>query len=109
MNDAVEYLVFEVAAEDQTEFIELDDQIWTAALRKQKGFVSKEVWIDENHPTQVTLVTFWASYDVWKAIPHSELQATEARFKAAFARPYKLVKELHKIHRWSRIKMTAKT
>ena len=106
MKHAVEYLVFEMAPEHRDAFIEFDDQIWTPALAKQEGFVSKEVWIDENRPNQVTLVTYWSSYALWKAIPHSELAATDAQFKKAFGHPFELVKELHKTHRWFRIKET---
>ena len=106
MKHAVEYLVFEVAPEHRELFITVDDQIWTPTLSKQKGFVSKEVWIDENRPNQVTLVTYWSSYALWKAIPHAELGATDVRFKKAFGHPFKLIKELHKTHRWFRIKKT---
>ena len=106
MKDAVEYLVFEMAPEHRARFIQLDNEIWTPTLSKQKGFVSKEVWIDENRPNQVTLVTYWTSYALWKAIPHEALAATDVRFKKAFGHPFSLIKELHKTHRWFRIKNT---
>ena len=109
VKQAVEFLVFEMAPEHRDAFISLDDQIWTPSLSKQNGFVSKEVWIDENRPNQVTLVTYWSSYALWKAIPHSELKATDEKFKRAFGHPFKLIKELHKTHRWFRIKNTTKT
>ena len=95
-----------MAPEHRADFIKLDNEIWTPTLSKQKGFVSKEVWIDENRPNQVTLVTYWSSYALWKAIPHGELKATDERFKKAFGKPFKLIKELHKTHRWFRIKKT---
>ncbi len=106
--DAVEFLVFEMAPEHRERFIKLDHEIWTPALSRQDGFVSKEVWIDENLPNQVTLVTYWATYAQWKAIPHAELKATDAQFQKAFGHPFKLIKELHKTHRWFRIKNTPK-
>ena len=108
MKDAVEFLVFEMLPEHRERFIQLDNEIWTPALRKQNGFVSKEVWIDETKPNQVTLVTYWSSYALWKAIPHAELAATDDQFKKAFGHPFKLIKELHKMHRWFRIKKTSK-
>ena len=108
MKHAVEFLVFEVASEQRDAFIKLDHEIWTSALRKQDGFVSKEVWVDETNPNQVTLVTYWSSYKLWKSIPHVELQATDERFKKAFGQPFKLIKELHKVHRWFRTKETKK-
>ena len=106
MNQAVEFLVFEMSPEHRETFVKIDHQIWTDTLSKQKGFVSKEVWIDDKKPGQVTFVTYWKSYQHWKSIPHEELGATNQRFIKAFGHPFKLIKELHKQHRWHRIKYT---
>ena len=106
MKQAVEFLVFEMSPKHREAFIQLDHKIWTDTLSKQKGFVSKEVWIDDHHPNQVTLVTYWTSYKHWKSIPHDELNATNDRFTKEFGHKFKLIKELHKVHRWHRIKNT---
>ena len=106
MKHAVEFLVFEMAPEHRETFLKVDHQFWTDTLSKQPGFVSKEVWIDDHKPGQVTFVTYWESYKHWKSIPHAELSATDQRFKKAFGHPFKLVKELHKQHRWHRVKKT---
>jgi len=102
----VEYLVFEVDPAHREQFIAVDDQIWTSALRSQRGFVAKEVWVDENQPGQVTLITYWSSYALWKAIPSDELEAIDERFTQAFGHPFTLIEEGHKIHRWFRVHQT---
>ena len=80
MNQAVEFLVFEMSPEHRETFIKIDHQIWTDTLSKQEGFISKEVWVDDKKPGQVTFVNYWSSYQHWKAIPHEELGATDQQF-----------------------------
>ncbi len=44
-------------------------EVWTPVLERQKGFISKETWVDLNDPDRVTLVIRWASLDHWRAFP----------------------------------------
>ncbi|WP_017327240.1 TIGR03792 family protein [Synechococcus sp. PCC 7336] len=70
----VEVLEFRVPAEDRERFIELDDRVWTAALRQQPGFVHKSIWLPPENPEAVTFVIYWTNREAWHAFP-AELQA----------------------------------
>jgi uncharacterized protein (TIGR03792 family) len=79
---AVEYLVFNMAADKVQHFIELDRAVWTRELATQAGFVSKEVWINRRKPGEVTTILYWNSLEEWKAIDHGWLEAVDRRFTA---------------------------
>ena len=65
----VEWLEFRVPVDEQEEFLIKDEQIWTAALRQQPGFLHKSVWTSPKEPESVTLAIYWASRDDWSAFP----------------------------------------
>ena len=52
----IEFLKFKVTPELREKFIQKDAEIWTAALARYPGFLSKEVWIDPNTPAEVVMV-----------------------------------------------------
>jgi uncharacterized protein (TIGR03792 family) len=76
----IELLKIKVPPEIQQEYIQKDAEIWTAALAEYPGFVSKQVWLDPNNPTEVTLVIYWQTRSQWKAIPQEDLAVIEQRF-----------------------------
>ncbi|MCE2855169.1 MAG: TIGR03792 family protein [Ilumatobacteraceae bacterium] len=109
----VEVLVFEVTPEDVNDFLELDHDIWT--LKEAFGqrlervpFLSKEVWLNDSRPGQITVVFVWESMEAWDTVGQAEFQqALQAEFDAKFGRPVKLVRAYHEladmgIHRYSR-------
>ena len=62
----VEVLVFRVAPEHLDEFIAIDHEVWTLGEALLPGFEripfrSKEVWIDDAKPGEVTLTFVWQS------------------------------------------------
>ncbi len=60
------------------EWLARDAAIWTPALARHEGFISKEVWPSLTDPDQVAIVVRWASQDQWKSFPEelgSELDA----------------------------------
>ncbi|MBF2034042.1 MAG: TIGR03792 family protein [Leptolyngbyaceae cyanobacterium T60_A2020_046] len=79
----VEWLKFRVPADQRERYIQIDDEIWTAALRGYPGFLSKETWIDPNDDESVIFVIHWRTRAEWKAIPEADLQAIDHRFQAA--------------------------
>lgn len=87
----IEWLKFRLAPEHRETYIELDTEIWTAALRQYPGFVSKEVWIDPTDSATVVFVIRWASREQWKAISAAELDRIAARFDAALGFAYEMV------------------
>jgi uncharacterized protein (TIGR03792 family) len=109
----VEVLVFRVEPAHLAEFLDVDHEVWTLGEASLDGFeripfVSKEVWLDDSRPGEVTLIFVWESLAAWMRVGAEEIQtALQARFDAAFAHPVDLVRALHEdsnfgIHRWSR-------
>ena len=87
----IEWLTFEVAPEHREQFIQIDDEIWTAALSQYPGFLSKEVWISPENLGQVVFIVHWQTREQWKSIPQDELDAVETRFDEAVEFDYAMV------------------
>lgn len=73
----VEFLTFAVAASDREDWIAADERVWTAFLRAQPGFVSKQVWTDRDDPDNVHAVITWSDEHAWKSIPADDLARTD--------------------------------
>ncbi|HEY9736639.1 MAG TPA: TIGR03792 family protein [Trichocoleus sp.] len=86
----IEWLKFRMAPENREKYIEIDNQIWTAALRRYPGFISKEVWLDPNDLEAVIYVIRWSTREQWKAIPEDELDQVTAEFDAALGFEYEM-------------------
>lgn len=76
----IEWLKFIVDPESREQFIQQDDQIWTAALSTYPGFLGKEVWIEPDTPGRVILTIRWQTREQWKSIPLKDLAAIEQEF-----------------------------
>lgn len=73
----VEFLTFTVDPDEQAQWLDTDEKIWTAFLRRQPGFLSKQTWTDRTHPDQMHAVIVWTDEASWKAIPSDALAATD--------------------------------
>lgn len=109
----VEILVFKMDPSVVDQFLEVDHEVWTlgeASLDPHAPipFVSKEVWLDDSRPGEVTLVFVWETLDQWLAVGNKEIQdLLQAQFDARFPHPIELIAAPHEdsnigIHRWSR-------
>ena len=109
----VEVLVFRVDPRHLDEFLRLDHEVWTLGEAFADGadripFLSKEVWLDDSRPGEVTLVFVWESMEAWESVDTDSLQsALQADFDAHFPHEVELVRAVHEerdkgIHRWSR-------
>ena len=87
----IEWLKFNVSPDLREQFIQKDDEIWTAALSGYPGFLGKEVWISPDNGSEVIQVIRWSSLEAWQSIPGEELQQIEARFNEAIGNTYQLV------------------
>ena len=87
----IEWLQFRVDEAIRDEFVERDRDIWTRALAKYDGFVTKEVWTSPANPTEVICVIYWETMEQWKAIPVVDLQRIEAEFQSAIGDRYELL------------------
>lgn len=85
---AVEWLKFQVPAQQQARFIQQDAAIWTPVLSSYPGLESKEIWTNPNSPNELVIIMHWASFDQWQAIPKEVLDRTTQRFHQAMGTKY---------------------
>ena len=99
----VEVLVFRVDPEHTAEFLEVDHEVWTlgeafAGSLDRIPFLSKEVWLDDSRPGEVTLVFVWESMEAWRTVDNEHLQRRlQARFDRAFPHRVRLVRAVHEV------------
>jgi uncharacterized protein (TIGR03792 family) len=109
----VEVLVFRMDPSVVDEFLAVDHEVWTLGEALLPGFdripfISKEVWLDDAKPGEVTLVFVWESLDAWMQVGSPEIQTRlQAEFDARFPHSVELIAAPHEdsnhgIHRWSR-------
>ena len=109
----VEVLIFQMDPALVDEFIKVDHEVWTLgeALMPSLSripFLSKEVWLDDSKPGEVTLVFVWDTQEEWNAVGETIFQQElQALFDSRFPHPIQLVRALHEesrmgIHRVSR-------
>ena len=109
----VEVLVFQVDPARLDEFLRVDHEVWTLGEAFLPGadripFLSKEVWLDDSKPGEVSLVFVWESMEAWQRVGAADVQARiQAEFDRRFTGDVQLVRALHEesafgIHRWSR-------
>jgi uncharacterized protein (TIGR03792 family) len=89
----VEILEFKVNLADQADFVAIDQAIWTTGLAAYPAFLAKEIWLEPQQPTLVTVVIYWSDREQWKAISSADLAHLQAQFEEKFNRPYQLVGE----------------
>ena len=76
----VEWLKFRVDPAQRSRYLEIDEAIWTTALKTYPGFLDKTTWLDPNHDDEVIFVISWATREQWKAIPEEELEQINQDF-----------------------------
>jgi uncharacterized protein (TIGR03792 family) len=79
----IEWLKMRMPAEKRERYIQIDNDIWTPALQKYSGFISKETWISPEDAEVVIFVIRWRTREEWFAIPEADLAEITARFDAA--------------------------
>jgi len=87
----IEWLKIEVPPEIREKFIQKDTEIWTAFLATCPGFLGKEVWLNPNDPTGLTLVIRWETRENWKSISSERLQQVEEQFDQAMGDSYPII------------------
>ena len=109
----VEVLVFSMNPQHVDEFIAVDHDIWTMGEAFMPGlatipFLSKEVWLDDSKPGEVTLVFVWESQELWDTVGDTTFQQQlQQQFDTRFAHPVELISAPHEesnfgIHRVTR-------
>ena len=88
----VEVLVFRMDPTVVNEFIRIDHDVWTMREAFMDGlaripFLSKEVWLDDSKPGEVTIVFVWDTQAEWDEVGAVEFQQKlQAEFDARFSR-----------------------
>ena len=72
----IEWLRFEVPAARRAAFLERDAQVWTRALSKYAGFISKETWFEPETDATIAVIR-WATLEDWKRIPRANLESLD--------------------------------
>ena len=115
----VEVLVFRMDPAVVDEFIRLDHEVWTLGEAHMEGlidipFLSKEVWLDNSKPGEVTIVFVWDTQDAWDIVGNTEFQKKlQAEFDSRFPHPIELIAAPHEdsnfgIHRVTRFERIEK-
>lgn len=113
----IEVLVFTMDPADVDRFLQIDHEVWTLGEAATPGmdevpFASKEVWLDDSRPGEITIVFVWPTLADWETVADPEFQARlQTIFDERFDRPYELTREIHierehGLHRWSRFERT---
>ena len=109
----VEVLIFEMDPNVVDEFIQVDHEVWTLGEAFMPGlsripFLSKEVWLDDSRPGQVTLIFVWDTQSEWDIVGEVSFQKElQQIFDARFPHPVRLFGAPHEdsamgIHRVTR-------
>ena len=115
----VEVLVFRMDPAVVDEFIRVDHEVWTLGEAHMEDltdipFLSKEVWLDNSKPGEVTIVFVWDTQDSWDIVGNTEFQKKlQAEFDSRFPHPIELVAAPHEdsnfgIHRVTRFERIEK-
>ncbi len=81
----VEHLRLRVPLEGREAWLRAELDTWDPWLRRQNGFVNREILWDGTVQEGVLLI-HWASHAAWKAIPSQEVAIVQACFEAAAKR-----------------------
>lgn len=109
----VEVLIFQMDPAVVNEFIQVDHEVWTLGEALMPGlsripFLSKEVWLDDSKPGEVTMVFVWDTQEEWDLVGETTFQQKlQNLFNSRFSHPVQLVRALHEdsamgIHRVTR-------
>ena len=76
----VEHLRIKVPADARQTWLELEQQIWDPWLRRQPGFLGRELLWDPQSEEGILLIR-WVSRAHWHSIPTGEIDAVQGRFE----------------------------
>jgi uncharacterized protein (TIGR03792 family) len=79
----VEWKRLRVRPELRARFVAVDEQVWTAGLARQAGFLGKEVWLDREDPAGVALAIRWRSPGDLRGVAPERLEELARSFAGA--------------------------
>lgn len=84
----IEWQKVRVQPEVRDLYLEKDQEIWTAGLAREEGFLGKEIWLGDG---EVILVIRWQSEEDWKGMPTERMDDLDRRFREAVPEGWDLV------------------
>lgn len=75
----VEWLTFPVRRDELTEWLAVEESVWSRFLEGQPGFVRKQMWVEEGDSSLVHAVIWWTSREQWKRITPEQVAAVDER------------------------------
>jgi uncharacterized protein (TIGR03792 family) len=85
----IEWQRIRVRPELRERFLRKDEEIWTAGLAREPGFLGKEIWLGEDG--EVVLVIRWESEKSWKGVSLERLDELDHLFRAEISEGYELL------------------
>ncbi len=76
----VEYLRLHVPNQDQNAWLIAEQKSWEPWLKKQKGFLGRQLFWDPETEEALLLIS-WASRSEWKMIPNKEIDDVQNTFE----------------------------
>ena len=76
----VEELRLSVPSELKETWLKAEKTFWEPWLSKQKGFMGRQIFWDEQKQEALILVN-WESKELWKSIPMSEVNLVQEKFE----------------------------
>ena len=74
----IEWLRFKVPPEKWEAFIQRDEEVWTAGLKKFPGFLGKEILV-ESVENEVVMLIRWETREKWKSVPQSTIDELDGK------------------------------
>jgi uncharacterized protein (TIGR03792 family) len=82
----VEFLTFQVEDDLRAEWMEADERTWSRYLAQRPGFLSKQLWVERDHPGEVHAVIVWSDWESWQKVPHEEIATLDEEMGGLFRR-----------------------
>ena len=93
----VEFLTFEVDASEQSDWLAVEEGVWSRFLEQQPGFVRKEMWRRPGRANTIHAVIWWETRAEWKAITPERVATVDRRMADWLRHPtcveYEVVRE----------------
>lgn len=80
----LERMVFSVQPGMVDEFLDVDESIWTTYLEQKEGFLRKEVFLNYDDSSSVTVLIYWNTPESWFNIPRKEMMQIDSVFNTRF-------------------------
>ena len=77
----VEYLRLQVPSGIRFAWLKAEQEIWQPWLCRQKGFLGRDIYWDQDKEEAVLLIR-WSNREDWRAIPAQEVTLIQRRFEA---------------------------